>query len=238
MVDLALASAGFAAITIVFGWIFEIVTRYVLKIETSGPSWTLGKWIITAIILIVWIAIGNFLMVNLLFEWRAMSYFSLLRMIGYTALIGVFPVVLSGIIIQLRASKKNEESATDLSKHLHPEKHVSAQTVKLDGENGSSISLQVADVRYMEAMQNYVNVFHVADAQLQKTVLRTTVASIAKQFEGTDVIRCHRSFLVNVDHIEKVEGNAQGLRLQLKDIDEAIVPVSRPYISTLRALLG
>ncbi len=236
--DLTLASVYFAGVTMVFGWVFEIVTRFVLKIPTNGPNWTLGKWIIFSFVLVVWIALGNFLMVNMLSGWRAMDYFSFLRMIGYTSLIGIFPVVLSGVIIQLRATQQNEESATDLAQHLHPEKQKTEQTISLEADNGSTLTLKVADLRYIEAMQNYVNIFHINAKGLQKEVLRSTIASMEQRFGGTDIVRCHRSFLVNADQIDKVAGNAQGLRLQVNGIDGQEIPVSRSYIPMLRALLN
>ena len=237
-VDLTLASVYFAGVTIVFGWIFEVVTRFVLKIQTNGPNWTLGKWIIFSFILVVWIALGNFLMVNMLSEWRAMGYFNFLRMIGYTSLIGIFPVILSGILIQLRATQQNEESASDLSENLHPKKPDPESLVVLEADGGSLLTLNVSEVRYIEAMQNYISVHHMQDAKLTKTVLRATVSGMAEKFEGTDVIRCHRSFLVNADHIQKVEGNAQGLRLQLSGVEDHEVPVSRSFIPKLRELLS
>lgn len=236
--DLAIASAGFGAVTVVFGWIFEIVTRFVLKLETSGPNWTLGKWILTSIILVVWIALGNYLFVNFLSEWRALGYFNFVRMIGYTSLIGIFPVALSGILIQLRATQKNEESADDLSRHLHSLHEEPSEPIEIEVENGKKLILKVAEVRFVEAMQNYVSVWYFRDGQLRKEVIRSTISSMEEQFKDTAVIRCHRSYLVNVDCIEKASGNAQGLRLKLADITEPEIPVSRSYIPEVRALLA
>ena len=116
--DIAIASVGFGGVTVVFGWIFELSTRFIFKLKTYGPSWTLGKWILTSILLVVWIALGNYLFVNWLSDWRALGYFNFIRMIGYTSLIGIFPVVLLGIVIQLRETQKNEESASDISENL------------------------------------------------------------------------------------------------------------------------
>ncbi len=237
--DLAVASAGFGAVTVVFGWIFEFSTRYVFRLKMDGPSWTLGKWILTSIILIVWIALGNYLFVNWLMDWRAMGYFSFLRMIGYTSLIGIFPVALSGIIIQLKAAQKNEEVATDISEHLHtdrdPEK---VKTIVLEAENGQQLNLKVSDVLYVEAMQNYIMVWYVQNSEPQKMVLRTTLTATEDQFKNTDVIRCHRSYLVNVDKIETVTGNAQGLKLKLLNVSGVEVPVSRSFIPAIRELLN
>lgn len=235
--NLAWASVGFGAVTVVFGWMFEVVMRYVLKIETSGPNWTLGKWMLTSIVLVVWIALGNYLFVNFLSDWRALGYFHFVRMIGYTSLIGIFPVALSGILIQLRATQKNEESADDLTKHLHPKRAEESKLIVLEAENGQTLTVAVSELRYIEAMQNYVSVWYVKHGEIQKEILRSTVLSMQQQLAETDVVRCHRSYLVNVDCIKNVSGNAQGLRLTLADVTDNEIPVSRSYISKVRELL-
>ena len=93
------------------------------------------------------------------------------------------------------------------------------------------------NIRYAEAMQNYVTVWFLDNDSLQKEVLRATVSSIEEQLSDCAVIRCHRSYLVNVDAVEKVTGNAQGLRLKLSGITQEEVPVSRSYINKIRAFI-
>lgn len=237
--DLTLASIGFGLVTVVFGWVFELSTRYVFRIKTDGPSWTLGKWILSSVILVVWIALGNYLFVNILSGWRAVGYFNFIRMIGYTSLIGVFPVALSGLVIQLRAEKENESTAKDISEHLHPRKEESIESeVKLTLENGQEIAFSPSNIRYVEAMQNYVLVWQLVDGQLTKETIRATVSHLEKQFANTDVVRCHRSYLVNSDAVENVSGNAQGLRLKLADVTDVEVPVSRSFIPRVKEILS
>lgn len=237
-IDLAWASAGFAAVTIVFGWISEISTRYVFRLKMDGPTWTLGKWILSSVVLIVWIALGKYLFVNWLMDWRAMGYFSFLRMVGYTSLIGIFPVALSGVLIQLRETQKNEKSASDISQHLRGSVDSNRTLITLESENGSELKLDASKVRFVEAMQNYLTVWFMVDGKLKKEVLRSTLIAAEKQFEHSAVVRCHRSYLVNVDAIEKVSGNAQGLKLKLQDVSDMEIPVSRSFIPTIKELLG
>jgi DNA-binding LytR/AlgR family response regulator len=48
--------------------------------------------------------------------------------------------------------------------------------------------------------------------------------------------RCHRMYLVNLQRVISVSGNAQGLKLQLDGLEEAI-PVSRNLTETVREKL-
>ncbi|MGB0916005.1 MAG: LytR/AlgR family response regulator transcription factor, partial [Flavobacteriales bacterium] len=235
--DLAVASVGFGAVTIAFGWVFEAVSRYALKIQTHGPKWTLGKWMIMSIVLVVWIAFGNYLFVNFLSGWNAVGYFNFIRMIGYTSLIGIFPVALSGLVVQMRAEKANEIDAQSLDSRLQEPPSTNSKQIRLTDSAGKELKLNSEQIRYAEAMQNYVTVWFVEGNEMKKETLRATVSSIEEQLSDCSVIRCHRSYLVNVNTVEKVSGNAQGLRLKLSAVSEFEVPVSRSYIDEIRRFM-
>ena len=40
------------------------------------------------------------------------------------------------------------------------------------------------------------------------------------------LFRCHRAFIINLDKVTHVEGNAQGYKLRIQDYEE-LIPVSR-----------
>jgi DNA-binding LytR/AlgR family response regulator len=52
----------------------------------------------------------------------------------------------------------------------------------------------------------------------------------------TEIIRCHRSYLVNLMAVNRVDGNAQGLKLSFsKSLAMThIVPVSRSFIADFK----
>jgi len=109
--------------------------------------------------------------------------------------------------------------------------------ISITDSTGKNFELSSEEIRYAEAMQNYVTVWFYKDGKLNKEMLRATIASVDEQLSECSVIRCHRSYLVNVDAIENVSGNAQGLRLKLRDIPQEEVPVSRSFIGEIRAIL-
>ena len=51
---------GFGLVTIVMGILYEWLTTKVIKLKKDLPSWTLLKWILSTMALLVFIAIGNF----------------------------------------------------------------------------------------------------------------------------------------------------------------------------------
>lgn len=72
------------------------------------------------------------------------------------------------------------------------------------------------------------------DGQFKKITERATIKNIEEATSGSPVVKSHRSFLVNVNDIINISGNAQGLLLELSDCDRSI-PVSRSYVDLFRS---
>jgi DNA-binding LytR/AlgR family response regulator len=62
---------------------------------------------------------------------------------------------------------------------------------------------------------------------MKKTLIRNTLSKIEKQLPFDNIKKCHRSYLANLNLIEKITGNAQGYRLHFPFSTEITVPVSR-----------
>ena len=69
---------------------------------------------------------------------------------------------------------------------------------------------------------------------LKKVTYRITLSTFEIQLkEASSLVRCHRSYMVNLKKVKNISGNAQGLRLELINQSE-IIPVSRKYIPIVK----
>jgi len=83
-----------------------------------------------------------------------------------------------------------------------------------------------------------VQVYYFENQVLRSRMLRSTLRKMEDALAAwPQFFRCHRTYLVNFDTIEKVSGNAQGYRLHLRDLEETI-PVSRNLNETVRGRLS
>ena len=89
----------------------------------------------------------------------------------------------------------------------------------------------------IESSDNYCTVFFVKDEKTAKTLLRSSLSRMETQVAGAGrLVRCHRSYIVNLDRVARVTGNAQGYKLHLTD-GQTVVPVARKYNETVVAAL-
>ncbi|HLP94544.1 MAG TPA: LytTR family DNA-binding domain-containing protein, partial [Saprospiraceae bacterium] len=100
--------------------------------------------------------------------------------------------------------------------------------VVLLGENQQErLAIDAADIAFLEAQDNYVQVHYLENGAHKSKLLRATLRKMEESLaEFPAFFRCHRTYLVNFDRVEKVSGNAQGYRLHLTGFAET-VPVSR-----------
>ncbi len=228
---------NFGIITVVVALIFDWFVSKVLKVKRDEPSWTFKKWIFYMLILLILISLGNYVYYVNLVGLKNIGWEDLWSMIIYTIAVGIFPVVFSGLITQIRSNQKYQIQAAALQSNL-PKKEIHHEIVHLFSDNKKQdFQIHIDDIFYIEAMQNYVSVCFQKDGKSKKELLRNTIKNIEVQLQSTVLIRCHRSYIVNTDLIENVEGNAQGLRLTLKKLEEFKVPVSRKYIPILKDLI-
>lgn len=229
---------GFGVVTILVGILFEFFSHYVLKIRKDLPSWTLKHWILNILILLLLIAVGNYCYINILSNWTHSNWTNFATMVYSTFLIGIFPTIFAGLNIQLRAAKANQVNAERIQSQLKTT-ILATQPLQLFAQNQKqSLELNLEQLYFIESMQNYVAIHYQEGDRFKKMMLRNTIANLQEQVEKTTIIRCHRSYLVNTKLITQVQGNAQGLKLQLKGMESTQVPVSRKYIPTLREHLS
>jgi hypothetical protein len=99
------------------------------------------------------------------------------------------------------------------------------------------VRIAVDDIIYVEAVGNYVNIIY-QDHGVKKIIIRETLGNIEQKTQSSETIyKPHRSYLVNLNEIEKVTGDAQGLKILLKNT-EAIIPVTRNKIKEFRLLVS
>ncbi len=250
---LILVCVGYGAVTTIILLLHEWITGRILKIKKDVPHWTVKRWIFGAMVNICLIAVGNYLFHQLIFGWSFSHWQVFLITLANTFLIGLFPVIFLALFIQIKAQQKYQHQAQLLQQQLSsfPSSSYSigssfkvpdqADQIQLSSINSQDqVKLSIDQIYYIEAMQNYVAVYFQkasGNTSLERKILRNTIRHISQQLHSTPIIRCHRSYLININHIEKIGGNAQGLRITLSHPKAPIIPVSRPYIPKIKSTI-
>ena len=241
-------SLSFGLISFLFSLMFDVTVRYGLKLKTDDPSWTLLKWILVTMSCVCWIALGNFLLIVYGYGWGGANLEVGLLILKNTLLLGILPIIVSGLIAQMNAISVNQTQAKSLTVATH-KAHKStgakptSNTLNFDLPSGEFFSINPQDVLCVEAMQNYVLLHYHVRGEYKTQIIRSTMVQALQKLstiEEAEIIRCHRSYVVNLLAVKDIKGNAQGLKLTLENVDEEqlTVPVSRSYITDFKTAIA
>ncbi len=214
------------------------VYHYLLMPRLDERQWTIGKEIITVLLLILAIAVLNFLYTQYVFDWDSAFGHGLLSFIFYTLAVGVFPVTILTFLKQHQLNRKYLAAAQAINTNIHHEAALktSNRTIILEGDYNDRFSLDPSTLLFIESIGNYVHIHFLDNGRKKRKELRSTLKNMQDQLMDVEnLFKSHRAFLVNLHYVRQVTGNAQGLRLELiQDIKD--IPVSRSKVKEFRQL--
>jgi len=100
------------------------------------------------------------------------------------------------------------------------------------------LSLQHSDLLWIQASDNYVTVCYQAQGSLKRFMLRNTLRNLEEEFIEQAIVRCHRSWLINIEKVKLIRREKDGLLLELDSTPASSVPVSRTYMHDVLAAFG
>ena len=82
-------------------------------------------------------------------------------------------------------------------------------------------------ILYIVAADNYIRIYYHQNDAIKTQLIRSTLKKAEEKLANYDnFYRCHRSYLVNLNYIRHISGNATGYKLHLEGIND-LIPVSR-----------
>ena len=110
--------------------------------------------------------------------------------------------------------------------------------VVLSGTTNESVSLDITNLLYIEAVGNYVKVCQLLDGNVKTDMLRATSKQMEENLQAYPlIVRCHRAFLVNLGQVEQIVSNSRTMQLVMKHCHESL-PVSRSNMSQIKEAIS
>ena len=107
----------------------------------------------------------------------------------------------------------------------------------LTGTTNESVTLQISNLLFIEAVGNYVKVNHLRDGQVHTDMLRATMKQMEETLQGYPmIVRCHRAFLVNLGQVEQIISHSGSTQLLIKHCHESL-PVSRSNMAQVKSAI-
>ena len=169
-------------------------------------------------------------------------YYLYVASVSFFALISLEYIQRNNILsLRLKqAVKMNQTLADRLNEDISKpdDKEIDQQPVIIENSAKCSVRLLPCNFVFAESNANYVDLYYIEDLKISKSTIRCTLKQMCDIFSNYRyILKCHRAFIVNVNHIIHFEGNSKGFLLTLDKVDRKI-PVSRAYIQQIQGLIG
>ena len=183
------------------------------------------------------------------------GYFDIFpRIFMYVALLLLVPYIISWMYVALKVKRDVEDDAVvptkatetddsrlDMSKSisetellLKDQPDTKHNIVNFSDDKGQlKLSVDIDNLLYVESADNYVNIYYSNKGKYSRFMLRSTLKSIEDTFSDCDLVRCHRSYVVNFNKVKVLRKEKTGLFIDLDFANSPEIPVSKTYAESV-----
>ena len=237
------ATLIYGAITFVISSALQILVPYAFAGFFEESRWTVAKEVGYFALSVFFVALANIYATHIMYNRNfSMAFFKSMFLI--TTLVAVFPFTGLVLFKQIRLLKKYKAEASALQQKIEvpdliPAKQVVAETISIQAENEKeTLTLSPNDLLYISAADNYIRVYFQQNQEIKSQMLRGTLKKLEEVLAPhPQLYRCHRTYIVNLQKVKNISGNAQGYKLELEGVEE-IIPVSRSLNKEIATRLG
>lgn len=91
-------------------------------------------------------------------------------------------------------------------------------------------SVKKENLYFIESDDNYIKVWYEdGKGEVTQYVLRCRMKTVEETFRGSSLVRCHRKYVVNTDHVKVLRRSSEGIVLEIDTDKIPPIPVSKTY---------
>lgn len=153
----------------------------------------------------------------------------------YITLTLFLPYLVSWLYFALQEKNSAIAKLVEMNRYIDEENYISLGNEKQNlihfhDEKGTlRLSIKFTKLYYIEAADNYVNIYYENKGKISRFLLRKSLKSIEDTYKEYPLIRCHRSFIINVEKVKVLKKEKDGTYLDFDYGDINVIPVSKTY---------
>ncbi len=199
----------------------------------ASSKWSIGKEILWDVWILFTILASYFILNNTLGVLK-FGFDLVVKLV----LVAVIPITLVIVLNHNKMLRSHLKVADELSKKLKEHKLLQDKVIYFNSDyQKDSLAVKVSLLLFIRSANNYVEVFWKEGEGIKNQMIRCSLLyaeNLLKEYKF--IVKCHRSYLVNINFIDRIEGNSQGYKLFVENLSSPI-PVSKPSVSKLQELI-
>lgn len=199
----------------------------------SGNSWNIKKEILWNVWILFTVSSGYYLYYKAL-GIMVFGFDIIIKLI----LIAIVPILVLITLNRHRLLRSHLKLANELNTKLQENKSIDEKLVHFESDyKKDNLSIKVSLIMFVRSADNYIDVYWKEGQTVKNQMVRcslTKAEDMLKEYKF--IFKSHRSYLVNINHIDKIEGSTHGYRLFFESVDFH-VPVSKKHAEMLKKLI-
>ena len=227
-----LKNATYGFITFLVLFFYSYFLPMIMPNYFNLESWNVGRSIVYGIVLVISIGVFNAIFS---FEYdnpnsRTIVLPFLFAVVYRTFIISIIPTVIFNFWLERKFYKKYYSGAAKVNKHFknHPNEKSGFKKISFKAQNSNEkLILSDEELIYIKSEGNYCQIFYQESTTPKKILLRSTLKNMEESLKYSNrILRCHKSYIINLDKVLHVKGNARGYSFIVDGFNYP-VPVSR-----------
>lgn len=218
---------SFGLITFVVLLLHDVFRRFIIKKEFSFISSILDK--LKGFMIAIPIAVLNWIA---LYFWEVDHEFSFWIMLLATIILGSIPYFYISLFIERKYYMENFYELKSIIETKEAKNTINNKTIRIETENiNEDFELPPDDLIFVKAEGNYAQLNFWKKNKIEKKLIRISLSKLLEQIKeqnSTEFVRNHKSYIVNLQNVDKVTGNSRSYSFHLKNT-AITIPVSRNF---------
>ena len=99
-----------------------------------------------------------------------------------------------------------------------------------DNSGVLKFSISPENLFFIESDDNYIQVWYTdSSGEMHKYMLRCRLKTVEESFSDSDLVRCHRKYIVNIRKVRILSSGKDGYSIELEGDTTHVIPVSKTY---------
>ncbi|MBP6230505.1 MAG: LytTR family transcriptional regulator [Paludibacteraceae bacterium] len=220
----------FSSLIILTGMLVVVVSRIIMYWYTKKHPiryWQYGVWILLEILsMSLFYALFSAYIPKQGIEREFGAIFQ--QAMTNTSLVLLLPYSILWLYFSWR--DKNSQLEKINNEEPNNEGQKKAPILFYDEKGELKISIVQENVLYIESSDNYVTIHYLNKSRISNFLLRNSLKWMDEHLTSeTAMVRCHRSYIVNLDKVKVFRKTKDGIFLELDTLQTPDIPVSKTY---------
>ena len=218
----------YTTVVVCTGFVTLLLSRIIMNIYATRKRMVIWHYLLWVVVELLFFTFSLSLLASAIQTedktlWQLMTRI-IVDVVGVLAI----PYVITMLLMMINVHKKQ---ISKLTKQLEsvPARNLMGDTVNFYDKGGKlSLVSKKSDILYIESADNYANIHYMKDDREECFILHNSMKKIEETLSHIGLIRCHRSYMVNVENVLLIRKEKDGLVMELNHSGK-VIPVSKSY---------